>query len=200
MSTDTRRAVRKHKGLMVMLRDRLAEIGPGAQSEQIQFERIRPRTLVMIVVGSVAGYVLLSQLANVDLIGLLRTASWGWMVVALVLSVVTFVAAAWSLSGFVPEHLPLHRTILAQLAGSFATLVRRRRSAPSPSTCGSCRRRGCIRRWPAPAWRRPGHGLRRAHLLLFGFGIAASTQSTTPSTRRSGRSSGSWPWRSWRSP
>ena len=178
MSSDTRRAVRKHKGLMVNLRDRLAEIRPGAETEQIQFERIRPRTLVMIVVGSVAGYVLLSQLANVDLIGLLRTANWGWMVVALLLSVVTFVAAAWSLSGFVPEHLPLHRTILAQLAGSFATLV-------SPPTIGSIaiNVRFLQKAGLHPALAGASVGVAQvmafvAHIvLLFGFGIAAGTQA-----------------------
>ena len=112
------------------LRDALAEIRPGAESEQIQFERVRPRTLIMIIVGSIAGYVLLSQLAQVDLIGLLRTADWRWMVAALLFSLVTYVGAAWSLSGFVPEKLPLHRTVMAQLAGDFATLV-------SPPTFGS---------------------------------------------------------------
>ena len=130
LSPKTRKAIRRDKGLLVNLRDRLAEIGPGAESEQIQFERVRPRTLVMIIVGSIAGYVLLSQLTQVDLVGLLRTADWRWMLLALVLSILTFVAAAWSLTGFVPERLPLHRTILAQLAGSFATLV-------SPPTIGS---------------------------------------------------------------
>jgi uncharacterized membrane protein YbhN (UPF0104 family) len=178
MSYDTRRAVRKHKGLLVALRDRLAEIRPGADAEQIQFERIRPRTLVMIVVGSIAGYLLLSQLAQVDLPALLSSAIWGWMVVALVLSIVTFVAAAWSLSGFVPERLPLHRTILAQLAGSFATLV-------SPPTIGSIaiNVRFLQKAGLHPALAAASVGVAQvmafvAHIvLLFGFGIAAGTQA-----------------------
>ena len=130
LSPLTRRTLRKHKGLLVSLRDALAEIRPGAPAETIQFERIRPRTLVMIVVGSIAGYLLLTQLAQVDFATLLTTANWGWAIAALVLSALTFIAAAWSLSGFVPERLPLHRVVLAQLAGSFATLV-------SPPTIGS---------------------------------------------------------------
>jgi len=44
-------------------------------------------------------------------------------VVALALSAVTYAAAALELSGFVPERLPFTRTLLAQLAGSFVTLV-----------------------------------------------------------------------------
>jgi uncharacterized membrane protein YbhN (UPF0104 family) len=178
MSAATRRAVRKHKGLMVALRDRLAEIRPGANPEQIQFERIKPRTLVMLVVGSIAGYLLLSQLAQVDLPALLASAIWGWIVVALLLSVVTFVAAAWSLSGFVPEHLPLHRTILAQLAGSFATLV-------SPPTIGSIaiNVRFLQKAGLHPALAGASVGVAQvmaflAHIvLLFGFGIAAGTQA-----------------------
>jgi uncharacterized protein (TIRG00374 family) len=178
LSPQTRKAVRKDKGLMVGLRDKLAEIRPGADTEQIQFERVRPRTLVMIIVGSIAGYLLLSQLAQVDLVGLLRTADWRWMLVALVLSILTFVAAAWSLSGFVPERLPLHRTILAQLAGSFATLV-------SPPTIGSIaiNVRFLQKAGLHPALAGASVGVAQVmafvfHIgLLLAFGIAAGTQA-----------------------
>ena len=71
---------------LLKLRDALAEIGPGADVTPIAFERVKPRTLIMIIVGSIAGYVLLSQLAQVDLVGLLRTADWRWMAAALGLS------------------------------------------------------------------------------------------------------------------
>ena len=160
------------------LRDRLAEIRPGAESEQIQFERVRPRTLVMIIVGSIAGYVLLSQLAQVDLIGLLRTADWRWMVAALLFSLVTYVGAAWSLSGFVPERLPLHRTVLAQLAGDFATLV-------SPPTLGAIaiNVRFLTKAGLHPALAGASVGVSQVmafvfHIgLLLAFGIAAGTQA-----------------------
>lgn len=178
LSYETRRAVRKRKGLLVKLRDALAEIRPGADAEQIQFERIKPRTLVMIVVGTVAGYLLLTQLAQVDLVTLFTTAKWGWAVAALLLSMVTFVAAAWSLSGFVPEKLPLHRTILAQLAGSFATLV-------SPPTIGSIaiNVRFLQKAGLHPALAGASVGVAQVMafvfhiLLLLLFGIAAGTQA-----------------------
>ena len=178
MTTETRKAVRKHKGLMVHLRDRLAEIRPGAETETIQFERVRPRTLIMIIVGTIAGYLLLSQLAQVDLGTLITTADWRWAAVALVLSALTFIAAAWSLSGFVPEKLALHRTILAQLAGSFATLV-------SPPTIGSIaiNVRFLQKAGLHPALAAASVGVAQvmafvAHiLLLFAFGIAAGTQA-----------------------
>lgn len=178
LSPVTRRAARRRKGLLVALRDALAEIRPGADDEQIQFERIKPRTLVMIVVGSIAGYLLLTQLAQVDLATLLTTANWGWAVVALLLSVLTFIAAAWSLSGFVPEKLPLHRTILAQLAGSFATLV-------SPPTIGSIaiNVRFLQKAGLHPALAAASVGVAQVMafvfhiLLLLLFGIAAGTQA-----------------------
>jgi glycosyltransferase 2 family protein len=178
LSPQTRKAIRRKKGLMVSLRDRLAEIRPDAASEQIQFERVRPRTLVMIIVGSIAGYVLLSQLAQVDLIGLLRTADWRWMILALVLSILTFVAAAWSLTGFVPERLPLHRTVMAQVAGSFATLV-------SPPTIGSIaiNVRFLTKAGLHPALAGASVGVSQVmafvfHIgLLLAFGIAAGTQA-----------------------
>jgi uncharacterized membrane protein YbhN (UPF0104 family) len=53
----------------------------------------------------------------------LRDSDWRWMIAALALSALTYLGAAWSLSGFVLEKLSLGRTLLAQLAGSFVTLV-----------------------------------------------------------------------------
>lgn len=177
LSVTTRRLVRRNKDTLVALRDALTEIRPGEDVEQIQLERVRPRTLVMIVVGSLAGYVLLSQLADVDLVGLLRRAQPGWMIAALVFSLATYIGAAWSLSGFVPERIPLHRTVLAQLAGDFATLV-------SPPTLGAVaiNMRFLQRAGLHPALAAASVGVSQVmafvfHIvLLLGFGIAAGTQ------------------------
>lgn len=130
LSRTTRTQLRKHKGLMVLLRDRLVEIRPGADEETIRFERIKPRTLLLVVVGTIAGYILLSQLAQVDLVTLFATANWWWIAAAFGFSLFTYFGSAWALSGFVPEKLRLSRTLMAQIAGDFATLV-------SPPTLGS---------------------------------------------------------------
>ena len=174
----TRRALRKHKGLIVRLRDALVEMRPGVDAEQIQLERVRPRTLIMIVLGSIAGYVLLSQLAQVDLVALVATAKWSWLGVGLLLSLVTYVGAAWSLSGFVPEKLTLTRTIQAQVAGDFATLV-------SPPTLGAIaiNVRYLQKSGLHPALAAASVGVSQVmafvvHIvLLLGFGIAAGTQA-----------------------
>ncbi len=178
LSARTLRAIRRHRAVLAALRDRLLELRPGTEVEQIQFERIRPRTLVMLVVGTIAGYVLISQLVQVDLIGLLRSANWAWLAGSFVLTILTFVAAAWSLSGFVPERLPLGRTILAQLAGSFATLV-------SPPTIGSIaiNLRYLLKSGVHPALAAASVGVAQVMafvfhiLLLTGFGIVAGTRS-----------------------
>lgn len=131
LSPETRRRVRKEKELMVALRDELLALRPSAaDTEKLELRRWKPRTLLTIVAGTIAGYVLLSQLADVDLIGLMRSADWRWAGFAVVLSVLTFVGAALSLSGFVPEKLSHVRTFAAQLAAGFATLV-------SPPTVGA---------------------------------------------------------------
>lgn len=122
-SPETRRVVRKDKGLLKELRDLLIAISPEGEVEQISVERVKPRTVLTIVAGVVAAYILLGQLAQVDLLQLFREANWTWVGVGAVLSVITFIAAAMALQGFVLEKLSLFRTFLAQLAAGFATLV-----------------------------------------------------------------------------
>jgi uncharacterized membrane protein YbhN (UPF0104 family) len=131
LSPDTRRRMRRSKDLLVALRDALIELRPSAaETAQLELRRIKPRTLLTIVAGTIAAYVLLTQLAQVDLVGLVRSADWRWALAALVLSFLTFVGASLSLSGFVPEKLSHVRTFAAQLAAGFATLV-------SPPTVGA---------------------------------------------------------------
>ena len=176
LNTETRRIARKHKQLMVQLRDTLIEIKPGSELETIQFERFRWRTVVMVLLGTVAAYVLLSQLADVDLLKLLSEANWSWVAIAFVASLVTYVGAAWSLSGFVPEKLKLHRVVAAQVAGDFATLV-------SPPTLGAVaiNLRFLQRAGLHPALAAASVGVSQVMafvfhlLLLLGFGIAAGT-------------------------
>ena len=89
----------------------------------VQLERIRPRSVITLVASILAVYLLTSELARVNLGTLLRTADPRWMLVALGLSALTYAGAAWQLSGFVLERLSFTRTVLAQLASSFVTLV-----------------------------------------------------------------------------
>lgn len=172
----TRRALRRNRKVLSQLRELLLPLTPDGQVETIQIERLSVRTLTLIVLLSVGAYVLLTQLASVDLVHLLSTASWGWAAVALLLSVITYIAATMSLSGFVTDHLSPWRTFLAQVAASFATLV-------APPTLGTVavnvrylRRSGMN---PAVAAASVGVSQAMAFivhvLLLLGFGFAAGT-------------------------
>jgi uncharacterized membrane protein YbhN (UPF0104 family) len=178
LSPGTRRALRKHKGVMVELRDALVELHPDADLETINIERIKPRTIAMLLIGTIAAYVLLTQLASVDVPTLFANADWRWLAVAAALTVVTFIGSAWSLSGFVPERLKLTRTVMAQLAGAFSTLV-------SPPTLGTVavNMRFLTKSGLNPALAAASVGVSQlvalvVHILLIiGFGIAAGTQT-----------------------
>ena len=124
----TRAALRRRADVLPALRERLLAAMPDGQVarvqlERVQLERVRLRTLISLVAGVVAAYVLAGQLTRVNFIRLVRQADWRWTLVALILSALTYAAAAISLSGFVLERLNFVRTLLAQVAASFVTLV-----------------------------------------------------------------------------
>jgi uncharacterized membrane protein YbhN (UPF0104 family) len=70
-----------------------------------------------------AAYILAVDLTKSSFSEALRQADWRWGAVALVLSALTYVGAAWSLSGFVLERLKYVQTLLTQVACSFVALV-----------------------------------------------------------------------------
>jgi uncharacterized protein (TIRG00374 family) len=123
LSRSTRSAMRRQRDVLPALRKRLLEKIPGGEVAPVQLERIRLRTLVTLVASVVAAYLLAGELARASLGTVLRSADWRWSIGALVLSALTYAAAATSLTGFVTERLSFMLTILAQLAGSFVTLV-----------------------------------------------------------------------------
>jgi uncharacterized membrane protein YbhN (UPF0104 family) len=123
LTRTTRRAVRRRLDVLENLRSRVAAEAPVAAGAPVRLERVRPRTLLTIAAGTIAVYLLLGQLAAVDLRKVVTAADWRWALAALALSVLTYVAAALSLTGWVVEPLRFGRTLLAQLASSFVTLV-----------------------------------------------------------------------------
>jgi uncharacterized protein (TIRG00374 family) len=78
---------------------------------------------VTIIASALAAYFLLSQLSKINLVSVVTSANWAWGGAALVAAAMSYASAAIMLRGFVPEQLPLGRTVLAQLAGSFVKLV-----------------------------------------------------------------------------
>ncbi len=119
----TRMRLRDHKDVLPGLRKRLLGTAPESEPPPVQLERIRPRTLITLVAGVVAAYVLIGQLSQASLGTVLQRADWRWGLLVLLLSMVTYVGATFELTGFVLERLSLVRTFLVQVAGSFVTLV-----------------------------------------------------------------------------
>ena len=123
LARSTRKALRRHRDVLPALRKLLLAAVPGAEVAPVRLERIRLRTLLTLVASVAAAYLLAGELARASLASVLRTANLDWATVALALSATTYVGATVSLSGFVAERLSFFRTLLAQVAGSFVTLV-----------------------------------------------------------------------------
>jgi glycosyltransferase 2 family protein len=119
----TRAATRRHKDVLPALRKLLRPAVPGPDTVPVQLERIRLRTLVTLVAVVFAAYILAVDLTKTSFSHVLRHADWRWTIAALGLSALTYVGSTLQLSGFVLERLKPGRTFLAQVAGSFVTLV-----------------------------------------------------------------------------
>jgi glycosyltransferase 2 family protein len=123
LARSTRHSLRHRRDVLPALRRLLLAAIPGGEVAPVRLERIRLRTLLTLVASIAAAYLLAGELARASLASVLRSADWRWGVVGLALSAATYVAATMSLSGFVADRLNFFRTLLAQLAGSFVTLV-----------------------------------------------------------------------------
>ncbi|HEX3488467.1 MAG TPA: lysylphosphatidylglycerol synthase domain-containing protein [Streptosporangiaceae bacterium] len=119
----TRAALRRRKDVLPALRKRLAGDAPENEIPAVQLERFRLRTILTLVVGVVAADIVVGQLTKEKFGTLLDHVNWGWALIALVLTTVTYVGATFSLTGFVLEKLNWVKTFLAQLAGTFVALV-----------------------------------------------------------------------------
>ncbi|WP_239130152.1 lysylphosphatidylglycerol synthase transmembrane domain-containing protein [Sinosporangium siamense] len=123
LTRETRSALAKHKDLLSAIRDQIVRLEPEVEVEEVQLERFRPSALFAIIGGALAAYFLLTGLGRVNPADIVAKAHWGWTGAALAAAATTYLAAALMLMGFVPEKLPLGRTVLAQFAGSFVKLV-----------------------------------------------------------------------------
>ncbi|MFC8506156.1 lysylphosphatidylglycerol synthase domain-containing protein [Streptomyces sp. NPDC057411] len=174
----------REEDLLAQIRHQVLKIRPQAPVEPVRLERIKPRTLVSLIAGAVAAYFLLSQIARTPL-STISEADWRWVAAAVVFSAISYVAAAMSLLGFVPERVGFWRTVVAQVAGSFVKIV-------APAAVGGV---ALNTRFLQRSGVRPGlavasvgasqlFGLGAHILLLLSFGYLTGTeksQSFTPS-------------------
>ncbi|WP_030207211.1 lysylphosphatidylglycerol synthase transmembrane domain-containing protein [Streptomyces bikiniensis] len=174
----------REEDLLAQIRQQVLLIRPQAPVEPVRLERIKPRTLVSLIAGAVAAYFLLSQVASTPL-STISQADWRWVAAAVLFSALSYVAAAMSLLGFVPERVGFWRTVVAQVAGSFVKIV-------APAAVGGV---ALNTRFLQRSGVRPGlavasvgasqlFGLGAHILLLLSFGYLTGTeksQSFTPS-------------------
>ncbi|MEU2249997.1 lysylphosphatidylglycerol synthase domain-containing protein [Streptomyces sp. NPDC019224] len=113
----------REEDLLSQIRREVLLIRPQAPVEPVRLERIKPRTLFSFIAGAIAAYFLISQVTEADFGAVVEQAEWGWVAAALGFSALSYVAAAMSLLGFVPERVPFGKTVLAQVAGSFVKIV-----------------------------------------------------------------------------
>ncbi|WEH39800.1 lysylphosphatidylglycerol synthase domain-containing protein [Streptomyces sp. AM 2-1-1] len=120
---DEARDEAREEDLLTQIRRQVLLIRPQAPVEPVRLERIKPRTLLSFIAGSIAAYFVISQITQADFGTVVEQAEWGWVAAALGFSALSYVAAAMSLLGFVPERVAFGRTVLAQVAGSFVKIV-----------------------------------------------------------------------------
>ncbi|MFJ3528695.1 MULTISPECIES: YbhN family protein [unclassified Streptomyces] len=113
----------REEDLLTLIRREVLLIRPQAPVEPVRLERIKPRTLLSFIAGAIAAYFLISQVTEADFGAVVEQAEWGWVAAALGFSALSYIAAAMSLLGFVPERVPFSKTVLAQIAGSFVKIV-----------------------------------------------------------------------------
>jgi uncharacterized membrane protein YbhN (UPF0104 family) len=91
--------------------------------EPVQLRRISLKAVATLVMGGIAGYVVLSQLAQVNLSQVISTADWRWALILLGFAALTFAGASIALAGAVQIPLRFVRTYMTQLAVAFSGLV-----------------------------------------------------------------------------
>ncbi|MER8187015.1 lysylphosphatidylglycerol synthase transmembrane domain-containing protein [Kitasatospora sp. NPDC094015] len=124
LARGTRAALREHPGLVAEVRAEVLRSLPQAPAEPVRLERLRPRTLITVLAGMLAGFLLLKELfRGSNPITVLAGADPLWLAAAAAVATASHLAAALGLIGFVPERLPFGRTLVAQVAGSFVKVV-----------------------------------------------------------------------------
>jgi len=130
MSRKTRNYLKNNKKLLLELRKGLGELASTSEIAPIQFQRVNWRNVFLAIFSVFALYILVPQFSQVNISELLSKAQWQWAAIALVGSALTYAASTTLLLAFVIQKISWFKTLQAQLAASFATLV-------TPPTLGS---------------------------------------------------------------
>jgi undecaprenyl-diphosphatase len=120
----TRHAVKSDKHVVDEVRAEIRKVSGVEDTPLENLERIRPRTVALVVGLGIAIYVLYPQLADLSsAVEHVGSANKAWFAVVLLCSAFTYVGATVSFLGSVPGTLPPSPTFLAQLASSAANRI-----------------------------------------------------------------------------
>jgi undecaprenyl-diphosphatase len=120
----TRRALRGAPGLLTELRERIQDLTGSPGEPLARLERVRPRTVVSVVALAAGFYFLLPQLTDVQRsAGAAAEADWWWLLPAAFAAALTYLFAAVSMVGSVPQPIPFVPTLRLQVASSFANRI-----------------------------------------------------------------------------
>ena len=122
LSGATRDAAKKQKGLLDDVRTEI-ETQTGIEPEPLEsLERVKSRTVIMVLGFALAMYFLIPQLTQTDF-GAVLDANWAWAPAIIVASFLTYVGAAYNIKGSVPDRIPLVPAVMVQFAGSFINRI-----------------------------------------------------------------------------
>lgn len=119
----TREEARRNRHVMGELREALLARLPQAVVEPERVVRFGARTIVMLVLGIVAAFAVITSLNLEEMLETLRRASPWWALAAFGLALLTFVGPAITMVAFSPTRLPLWRTTMVQAAASYVSLA-----------------------------------------------------------------------------
>jgi len=120
LPSGTRSDARRNREVLAQTRVRAGEVTGEPDIELARLDRVRTRTIVMLGVVVLAFYVLLPQLADLERTAdAFRSAHWGWLPLVVAATLATFVGAAVSFMGSVPNPIRFWPTLRAQVASAF---------------------------------------------------------------------------------
>jgi uncharacterized protein (TIRG00374 family) len=126
MSTEGRNDIPSKKSFFAGIRDEVASQLEVDQPEPAQLTRINGRTILMFVLSLTAAYALIGMLAGIDWSDVwseLQDASWGWIILGLIVATSTLVTEAYSLMAAVTALVPLRPTMQLESAIKFVQLA-----------------------------------------------------------------------------
>ncbi|MDR2114042.1 MAG: flippase-like domain-containing protein, partial [Bifidobacteriaceae bacterium] len=119
----TREQIRAHKSVIERTRQELADLVP-AEEHAVPFQMVRVgwRTVLIAAMTLMAVWAVVTRFNFEQMVQAVSQANPWWMALSFVLSLFTYLGAAMTLVGFLPQRVSLWRAVLAQAAGSFGAI------------------------------------------------------------------------------